>query len=152
MAANELGRALYAPLFEDPRRPVNTARFSFLNPKARDFFGEWERSARDIVSTLRAEAGRNPYDRALTDLVGELSTRSEEFRTWGAAHDVRRHRAGTKHVRHPVVGDLHLAYELMELPADEGLSVVTYSAEKGSASQDALDLLASWSATLAAQR
>ena len=150
LAANDLGRALYAPLFEDPRRPVNTARFTFLNPKARDFFGEWERSARDIVSTLRAEAGRNPYDRALTDLVGELCTRSDEFRTWWAAHDVRRHRAGTKHVRHPIVGDLHLAYELMELPADEGLSVVTYSAERGSASQDALDLLASWSATATA--
>lgn len=145
LAANDMGRAVYSPLFDGSRRtPVNTARFTFLDPRARDFFGEWERSARDVVSTLRAEAGRNPFDKALTDLIGELSTRSEEFRVWWAAHDVRRHRAGTKHLRHPIVGDLHLAYELMELPADDGLSIVTYSAERGSASQEALDLLASW--------
>lgn len=145
LAANDLGKAVYAPLFDGAgRRPVNTARFTFLDPRAREFFGEWDRSARDIVSTLRSEATRSPYDRALTDLVGELCTRSEEFRVWWAAHDVRRHRAGTKHLRHPIVGDLRLAYELMELPADDGLAIVTYSAERGSASQEALDLLASW--------
>lgn len=148
LAANELGRAVYSPMFDGFRRPpVNTARFTFFDPRARDFFGEWERAARDVVSTLRSEAGRNPHDKALTDLIGELCTRSEEFRVWWAAHNVRRHRSGTKHLRHPIVGDLYLNYELMELPADDGLAIVTYSAERGSASQQALDLLASWVAT-----
>jgi hypothetical protein len=147
LAANRLGRALYSPLFDDPVRPVNSARFIFLSPRAPGFFGDWERAANDVVAALRTEAGRNPYDRALSDLVGELSTRSEIFRTLWAAHNVRQHRLGTKHLHHPVVGDLHLAYETMELPADAGLSIVTFTAEPGSASEDALTLLASWAAT-----
>jgi hypothetical protein len=100
---------------------------------------------------LRAEAGRNPYDKALTDLIGELSTRSEEFRTRWAAHDVRLHRTGAKRLHHPVVGDLALSYEGLELPSDPGLMLFIYTAEPGSASQHALDLLASWAATLAQQ-
>jgi transcriptional regulator with XRE-family HTH domain len=147
LAANPLGRALYAPLYDDPVRPVNSARFVFLDPRAPGYYGDWERTAAEIVATLRTEAGRNPYDRALTDLVGELSTRSDIFRVRWAAHDVRQHHSGVKHLRHPVVGELHLAYESMELPADPGLSIVTFTAEVGSASQDGLELLASWAAT-----
>jgi hypothetical protein len=103
--------------------------------------------ASDTVALLRGEAGRDPYNRTLTDLVGELSTRSEPFRTWWAAHNVRLHRAATKHLRHPVVGELTLAYESMELTADPGLRLNAYTAEPGSPSQDALNLLASWTAT-----
>ncbi len=99
------------------------------------------------MAILRTEAGRNPYDRALTDLVGELSTRSEEFATRWAAHNVRFHRTGFKDIHHPVVGDLHLTFEAMEMPADPGLSLVVYSAEPGSASADGLALLASWAAS-----
>jgi hypothetical protein len=128
LAANALGRALYSELYRDPIRPVNTARFLFLDPRAPESYGEWDRATTDVVATLRAEAGRNPYDKALTDLVGELSTRSEFFRTRWATHNVRLHRTGTKHFRHPVVGDLHLTYEMMDLPADPGLSIVTYNA------------------------
>ncbi len=109
---------------------------------------DWEGAANDIVANLRTEAGRNPYDRGLSDLVGELSTRSEEFRTRWAAHNVRHHHTGRKHLHHPVVGDLQLTYEVMNLPADPGLSLVVYGAEPGSASQDGLHLLASWAATL----
>jgi transcriptional regulator with XRE-family HTH domain len=105
-------------------------------------------AANDIVANLRTEAGRNPYDRGLSDLVGELSTRSEEFRTRWAAHNVRHHYSGRKHLHHPVVGDLQLTYEVMNLPADPELSLVVYSAEPGSPSQDGLHLLASWAATL----
>jgi MmyB-like transcription regulator ligand binding domain len=101
-----------------------------------------------VVATLRSQAGRDPYDRGLQGLVGELSTRSEAFRTRWAAHNVRHHRTGRKHLHHPVVGDLQLTYEMMDLPADPGLSLVVYSAEPGSASQDGLRLLASWAATL----
>jgi transcriptional regulator with XRE-family HTH domain len=147
LAANPLAQALFAPLFADPARPVNHARFNFLNPRARDFWLDWERAADDSVAMLRTEAGRDPYDKALTDLVGELCTRSEEFRVRWAAHDVRLHRTGLKHFHHPVVGDLHLSYEVMELPADPGLTLIAFSADAGSPNDDALRFLASWAAT-----
>jgi hypothetical protein len=96
---------------------------------------------------LRTEAGRDPYDKELTDLVGELSTRSDDFRVRWAAHDVRLHRTGQKHIRHPVVGELHLSYEVMDLPADPGLALTAFSADPRSPADDSLRLLASWAAT-----
>jgi hypothetical protein len=96
---------------------------------------------------LRSEAGRNPYDRDLSDLVGELSTQSELFRTRWAAHNVRYHDTGTKRFHHPVVGDLTLTYENMTLVGDSGLTMFAYTAEAGSKSEEALNLLASWTAT-----
>jgi hypothetical protein len=144
LAANDLGRALYAPLFDSREQPPNSARFTFLDPVAQDFFVDWERAAKDLVAHLRSEAGRNPYDRALSDLVGELSTRSDSFRTWWAAHNVRYHQTGTKRLRHPVVGDLELSYEVMQLP-DDGLRLAVFTADVGSRAAEALDLLASWS-------
>jgi transcriptional regulator with XRE-family HTH domain len=147
VGANALGRALYAPVWESREQPVNSARFTFLDPAAADFYPEWERVASELVAHLRSEAGRNPYDRELSDLVGELSTRSDEFRVRWAAHNVRFHRTGTKRIHHPLVGELDLSYESMELSADDGLSVAIFTAERGSASQQALDLLASWVAT-----
>jgi transcriptional regulator with XRE-family HTH domain len=148
LAANRLGYALYSEMFADPVRPANLARFVFSNLRSRDFFADWDRAANDTVAILRSEAGRDPYDRGLSDLVGELSTRSDEFRTRWAAHDVRIHRAGVKNVRHPVVGDLELTFEMMELSADPGLRILTYSAEPGTTSEEALGLLGSWAATL----
>ena len=147
LAANPLAQALYAPVFADPTRPANLARFNFLNPHARSFWGNWERAADDTVAMLRTEAGRDPHDKGLTGLVGELSTRTDEFRVRWAAHDVQLHRTGLKHIRHPVVGELHLSYEVMELPADPGLTLVAFSAEAGSPADDALRFLASWAAT-----
>ena len=147
LAANPLAEALFALVHADPARPVNHARFTFLDPRARDFWIDWERAADDAVAMLRTEAGRDPHDRGLIDLVGELSTRSETFRVRWAAHDVRLHRTGLKHMRHPVVGELHLSYDVLELPADPGLSLIAFSAEPGSADDDALRLLASWAAT-----
>ena len=148
LAANRLGYALYSELYIDPVRPANVARFLFLSPRAREFFPDWEGVANDLVASLRTVAGRNPHDRGLHDLVGELSTRSQEFRTRWAAHNVRQHQTGRKRLHHPVVGDLELTYEVLALPADAGLSLVVYGAEPGSASQDGLKLLASWAATL----
>jgi hypothetical protein len=147
LAGNRLGYALYSEMFTDPIRPANNARFLFLNPRSAEFYADWERVASDAVAILRAEAGRNPYDRGLTDLIGELSTRSETFRTRWAAHNVRFHRTGSKRLHHPVVGDLDLSYEAMELPGED-LSLLAYTAEPGSPSHDALNLLASWAATL----
>jgi transcriptional regulator with XRE-family HTH domain len=147
LAANPLAEALFAPAFAAPARPVNHARFNFLDPRAHDFWIDWERAADDSVAMLRTEAGRDPYDKGLTDLVGELCTRSDAFRVRWAAHDVRLHRTGLKHFRHPVVGELHLSYELMELPADPGLALIAFSAERGTPDDDALRFLASWAAT-----
>ena len=147
LAANELGRALYAPLFDSREQPANSARFTFLDPAAQEFYVDWERTAKDLVAHLRSEAGRNPYDRGLSDLVGVLSTRSQEFRAWWAAHNVRYHQTGTKRLRHPVVGELELNYEVMDVSADDGLTIAVYSAEPGSRSAEGLDLLASWTAT-----
>jgi transcriptional regulator with XRE-family HTH domain len=129
LAANPLARALYSEMYVDPLRPVNHARFVFLNPRAHDFYRDWERAANDTVAILRSEAGRDPHDRGLSDLVGELSTQSEEFRTRWAAHNVRLHQTGAKHVHHPVVGDLSLTFEMLELRADAGLTLLTYTAE-----------------------
>jgi hypothetical protein len=136
-------------LFRDPVRPVNTARFMFLDPRARTFYPDWETNMRDTVAALHGEAGRNPYDRGLSDLIGLLSTRSEEFRVQWALHDVRFHRSGTKRIHHPLVGDLTLAYERLELPADPGLAIVTYTAEPGSPSEERLRELADWATTRA---
>jgi len=153
LGANAMGRALYAPLYDSPERianrPVNTARFQFLDPEAAGrFWGDKApRLAHDAVAILRAEAGRNPYDRNLTDLVGELSTRSEDFRRLWASHDVRLHRTGTKVFHHPAVGMLELGYEALMLPADPGLQLNVYTAVPGSPSDDGLKLLASWAAT-----
>ncbi|GAA4055981.1 helix-turn-helix transcriptional regulator [Actinomadura miaoliensis] len=147
LAANRLGRALYSPVFDDPVRPVNLARFRFLNPRARDFYPDWGESAHTTVALLRTEAGRDPYDRALTDLIGELVTRSEEFRTLWAAHNVRLHHTGVKNFRHPAVGDISLPFEAMPLPADHGLTLTAFSADPGTPARDALNLLASWAAT-----
>jgi transcriptional regulator with XRE-family HTH domain len=147
LASNHLNSALYSDLFDGRTPPVNAPRFVYLDPRARGFYVDWDRIARDVVALLRAAAGRNPYDRELSDLVGELSTRSEEFRTHWASHDVRFHVSGVKQFQHPVVGELTLNYERFELAADSGLSIMTYTAEPGSKSEQALMLLSSWAAT-----
>ena len=147
--ANPLLTALYSGHFSDPVQPPNTARFAFLDPSARTFYVDWDQAAHDVVAQLRGEAGRNPYDRTLSDLVGLLSTRSDEFRVRWASHDVFVHRSGTKRFHHPLVGDLTLAFERLDLPADPSLVIVTYSAEPGSPSEEALRELERWSTTRA---
>lgn len=148
LATNALGRALYAPMIEGARGGTpNHARFIFLDPRSRRFWGDWDRAADDTVALLHAQAGRDPYDKNLTDLVGELSTRSEDFRTRWARHDVRLHHIGTKPFHHPVVGELRLSYESLDLTAD-ALTLVAYGAEPGSDSEDKLRLLASWATTI----
>ena len=151
LAGNPLARALFAPIFTSPARPVNSARFTFLDPAAAEFYPDWDAVADQNVATLRAEAGRNPYDKALSDLIGELSTRGDTFRQRWAQHEVRRHRAGAKRLNHPLVGQLTFTYETMELAADEGLYLIVCGAAPGSRDADALNLLASWNATDNAQ-
>jgi transcriptional regulator with XRE-family HTH domain len=147
LAANRLARALYSPVFDDPRRPVNTTRFAYLNPAARAFWRDYDQVTHDAAAMLRMEAGRNPHDPELIRLVGELSTQSELFRERWASRDVKFHRSGLKRLHHPVVGDLDLDYESMDLPSEPGLVLNVYTAPAGSPSADALKLLASWAAT-----
>ncbi len=149
LATNDLGRAFYSPVIGDGGRQPNLARFQFLDPAARDFYPDWDLFASMCVGIMRAEAGRDPHDRGLQELVGELSTQSETFRRLWAAHDVRTHGTGVKRFHHPVVGDLSLAYEELAITAEPGLVLLVYTAEPGSPSAQALRLLASWAATSA---
>jgi transcriptional regulator with XRE-family HTH domain len=149
LAANQLGRALYSDMFSraaDPG-PLNSARYVFLDPGAREFYADWDRAASDVVAILRSAAGRDPYDRDLSVLVGELSTQSAEFRTRWAAHNVRFHDTGTKGFHHPVVGDITLTYNRMDLAADPGQMLTIWTAEPGSKSAEALRFLGSWAST-----
>jgi transcriptional regulator with XRE-family HTH domain len=146
LGANALGRALYPALFGRGRQPGNWARYIFFHPQARAIYADWDRAARETVALLRFEAGRNPHDRELSDLVGELATQSHEFRGLWAAHNVRLHTKGVKQLHHPVVGELELSFDRLEVLAD-GLTIVVYTAEPGSTSAEALGLLASWAAT-----
>jgi transcriptional regulator with XRE-family HTH domain len=148
LAANQLGRALFSELYATPVRPVNTARFLFLDPRAEASYGDWDRVATETVAILRSAAGRDPYDRDLSDLIGELATQSDDFRTRWAAHNVRFHNTGVKNLNHPVVGKLQLSFNRLDLAADHGLTLVTYTAEPGSRSEEALKLLGSWAATV----
>ncbi len=150
LGVNQFGRALLSDLYAtDDTRP-NLARYLFLDDRSRDFYADWSAVAKDVVASLRLQAGHTPYDRGLTDLVGELSTRSEEFRILWAGHTVRLHRTSTKRMHHPIVGDLELTGEALELPGDDGLTIITYTVEPGTASAEALQFLISWATSQAA--
>jgi transcriptional regulator with XRE-family HTH domain len=148
LATNQLGRAFYSDLYPaDSHRPPNLSRFQFLDPASHQFYPDWDLMADINVAILRTEAGRTPHDKELHDLIGELSTRSDEFRKRWGAHDVRHHGTGMKRIHHPVVGDLTLAYEGLEMAAEPGLTLTIYAAEPGSPSEERLRLLASWAAS-----
>lgn len=147
LATNDLGRAFYSPIIGDGGRTPNLARFQFLDSASRDFYPDWELFAEMCVAIMRARAGHDPNNKALHDIVGELSTRSDVFRQLWGAHDVRTHGAGTKRFNHPVVGELTLAYEELAITAEPGLLLMVYTAEPGSPSAERLQLLANWAAT-----
>ncbi|WP_406411621.1 helix-turn-helix transcriptional regulator [Streptomyces sp. NBC_01614] len=147
LAANQLARAFYTDVYATRHNQANLARFNFLDPASRRFYPDWDQAADVGVAILRTEAGRNPHDKELHDLVGELSTRSDEFRTRWGAHNVRHHGTGTKRFHHQTVGELTLAFEGLEMAAEPGLTLTIYTAEPGSPSEEGLRLLASWAAT-----
>lgn len=149
VACNRLGRLLYAPMFEDPMRPVNTARFAFLGgQRARDFWPNWEQLVDHAVAILRSEAGRHPHHPGLIELIGQLSTGSHEFRVRWAAHDVRDHGSGVKTLHHPVVGRMTMPYENLNFPDNDDQYLMVYTPEVDSPAHDSLRLLASWGSTL----
>ncbi|MFJ5698698.1 helix-turn-helix transcriptional regulator [Arthrobacter sp. NPDC093139] len=147
LAVNALARAFYKDVYDMPGQPPNLSRFTFLDERAREFYRDWDAAAEVVVSILRTEAGRDPHNKEVHDLVGELSTRSQEFRRLWSSHNVRHHGAGAKVFRHPVVGEMTIAYEGLEMAAEPGLTLTIYTAEPGSPSEEAMRLLASWAAT-----
>ncbi|KND37618.1 helix-turn-helix transcriptional regulator [Streptomyces acidiscabies] len=145
LAANPLARALHHEALEQD--PANNARYVFLDPRATRFYPDWERVARDGVGALRVAVAKDPYDRELSNLIGELSIRSDAFRTLWGAHDVHVFAEGTKRFHHPAVGDMELVHESLDLPGEEGLCITVYSADPDTPAADALKLLATWTAT-----
>ena len=144
LASNRLARALITDYDQRPHRERNSARFMFLDPRARELYIDWEMSARSTVAALHRYAGRYPDDPQLAELVGDLSVRDPDFRRWWADHDVFQHTHGYKRLRHPVVGELTLDYESLTVTGDPEQSLGLYTAAPGSASEQALHLLASW--------
>ncbi|MEU0557019.1 helix-turn-helix transcriptional regulator [Dactylosporangium sp. NPDC006015] len=151
LAANLLGRAMYSDVYASAAGAPNFGRFTFLDSAARRFYPDWNLAADMLVANLRTAAGKDPRDKGLHDLVGELSTRSDDFRRRWAAHNVRIHGTGTKTFRHHIVGELELAYETMDLRAEDGICMTIYAAAPASPAAQALALLASWAATEAVQ-
>ncbi len=146
VAANELCQALYGGVLDDDRLPLNLARFLFLDPHSRGFFLDWDHVADDLVGALRAQAGRDPRDKTLSDLIGELATRSDEFVARWARQNVRLHRTARKRLHNRVVGDIELTGNALELAGDD-LTLIAYTADAGSQAEDQLKLLATWTAT-----
>ncbi|WP_169251974.1 helix-turn-helix transcriptional regulator [Brevibacterium sp. 'Marine'] len=142
LAINALGQMLYSEAFVHAARPVNLARFCFLDEGAHRLYPDWQKAADIAVALLHTEAGRDPSDEALTELVGELNTKSEDFRTLWAKHDVRLHQSGYKDFRHPLVGDLRLSMDALEMPAQHGLTLTAYSAEPNTPSETRMRRLA----------
>lgn len=149
VATNDLAAELLSPILDNPAHRGNNARFTFLSPQARLYYPDWDKGADSIVATLRSTAGRHPHDKDLTDLIGELVTRSDDFRHRWAAHDVRFHRTGVKRIHHPEVGDLEFTYEGFELPDSPGWTMYACTTVAGSASADRVALLGSLAASRA---
>ena len=147
LAVNALARAFYKDVYDMPGQPPNLARFVFLDERAQEFHSDWDAAADVAVAILRTEAGRDPHNKELHDLVGELSTRSQDFRRRWSSHNVRHHGTGLKTFHHPVVGEMTVAYEGLEMAAEPGLTLTIYTTEPGSPSEEAMRLLASWAAT-----
>jgi hypothetical protein len=145
LAANDLCTVLYDGILDRELLPLNLARFVFLDDRSLDFFGDWSSIADDVVGALRTEVGRSPSDRTLSDLVGELTTRSDEFSTRWARHNVRLHSTARKTLRNSLVGDVELTGDAMQLLGDD-LIVIAYSADRGSSAEEKLSFLASWAA------
>src|SRR6478752_6461074 len=146
VAANDLCQALYNGTLDDDRLPLNLAIYIYLEPHSRGFFLDWDDVADDLTGALRIEVGRNPQDRALTDLIGELSTRSATFATRWARQNVRIHRTSRKRLHNQVVGDIELTGNALELPGDD-LILIAYTADPGSPAEEQLQLLAAWAPT-----
>jgi transcriptional regulator with XRE-family HTH domain len=146
VAANEICRALYAGVLDESALPLNLARFVFLDPRARELYVGWDAMADDFSASLRVEAGRNPKDPALNALVGELATGSPEFATRWARHTVKAHRTARKILHHPLIGEIELTGDALELPGED-LTLIAYTAEPDSPAAEQLAFLASWHQT-----
>ncbi|MEN3537695.1 helix-turn-helix transcriptional regulator [Microbispora sp. ZYX-F-249] len=152
LAANTMARALFTDFDRLPPRQRNYARWMFLDDDARSLFADWDVQARAAVESLRLDAGRDPDDQATVALIADLRERSREFAHWWEQHRVHQRTHGSKRLRHPLVGELTVEYETLSLPGDPDTTLFVYTAEAGSSSKRALELLASWTAESPAGR
>jgi transcriptional regulator with XRE-family HTH domain len=142
LAVNALAAAL-APFYAVG---TNLLRAAFLDPRVRDMHPGWEDTTESIVAGLRATVGPDTDDPLLNELVGELSVRSDLFRSLWARYDARPKPPGPTLMDHPQLGRLELHYHRFPIPATEGQEIVIYHAERGSRTAQSLALLASLSA------
>lgn len=152
LATNALSAELYRDAIDDAQGQANLARFVFLDHRAQEFFVDWNQQADNAVAILRSAAGRDPYDDRLTQLIGELSTRSDEFRVRWGAQIIRAHTSGPKTLKHPAVGQLDLTFDGLELAADPGLTLYVMTAEPNSPTAERLSLLGTLAATRQSSR
>lgn len=145
VGANLLGSAMFSQALESDR--PNLARYIFLDPRSRDFFGDWDLACSLTAAMLRYTTGRDPLDGDITTLIGELSTLSPDFRSHWAARDVHEHRHGRKSFHHPEVGELEADYDVLDVPGEPGLSLTTYTAPDRTATAEKFAMLASWAAS-----
>ncbi|PBC71468.1 transcriptional regulator with XRE-family HTH domain [Streptomyces sp. TLI_235] len=125
----------------------NIARITFLDPASRQLYADWSACARENVAYLHLQAGRSPDDPLLAALIGELSMKSPDFRRWWAEHPVQDKTSGSKRFHHPLVGDLELAYDTLRAADDPDQALITYTADPGTPSHDALRMLLAWTAS-----
>lgn len=146
LAWNVCATALYTDFARIPARRRNYVRLLFTDPAMRALHTQWEHDARTVVAALRMEAARDPDDPELAVLVGELAVQDADFRTWWATHQVTGASYGTKHYRHPLVGDLTLDCDTWDSPDGSGQRLMVLTAEPGTPSHDRLRILGSWHA------
>jgi len=152
LAVNALGRELFASALEDATLQKNSARFIFFSPASRVFYPDWDGAADSTVAAMRIAAAQNPHDKPLTDLIGELVTRSDQFRQRWATHEIRHHQTGSKRIVHPQLGELDFVFERLDLPGTPGWAMFIYTAEAGSPTAERLRLLGSLAVTPDIQR
>ncbi|MEV5783712.1 MULTISPECIES: helix-turn-helix transcriptional regulator [unclassified Streptomyces] len=143
LAVNRMACAMYVDFDAVPARERNLARYIFLDPAARELFVDWDMAARMVVTGLHLYAGRHPNDPRLTELIDQLSAVDEDFRRWWAAQDVEEYSHGTRHYRHPLIGEVTLDYESLVFPGDPDQWLFVSTAQPGSPSSEALRTLAS---------
>jgi hypothetical protein len=144
LAANRMGRALYSHPMDGSQDRFNYALWLFLDPRAHEFHRDFDAAKHNVVALLHAATAKDPYDQGLIDVIGRLSTQSEEFRNYWASHDIFRYRRGAKLLTHSQMGDLEFGYESFELPTDPGLVMLVYTVEPGSPTAEAMQILSSW--------
>ncbi|WP_062438522.1 helix-turn-helix transcriptional regulator [Herbidospora daliensis] len=142
VALNPSATAFYEKgLGRTPKIGNNTLRAMFFDPVAREFYADWESTARAKVAHFRANAGRNLHDTRMSDLIEELTDQSPEFRDAWARYEVQIEPGRTRRFRHELVGELAVNCEVFSLAGSPGLHLITFQAGHDGHSAEALDAM-----------